>query len=150
MREVELGLESGWQRRLEEGKPAWSTPSTQCWEQTKAGRWHAVAATRQSLTGVAKSWKRCRKETGIQAGSRWASRRCTALFLAPQNTAPRLLQCPGSHSNRKPLEAGPRGRGRTPRAPCWTVLSRVSTRSLGPGFGGNPIGETSGRDVIPG
>lgn len=27
MREVKLGLESGWQRRLEEGKSAWPTPS---------------------------------------------------------------------------------------------------------------------------
>lgn len=36
MREVKLGLESGWQRRLEEGKSAWPTPSTPRQEQTKA------------------------------------------------------------------------------------------------------------------
>lgn len=148
MREVELGLESGWQRRLEEGKRDWPTPRARCWEQTKAGRWHAVTATGQTLTGVANSWKQCRAETGLQAGLGWTSRRCSALFLAPKTrcrdySSALVVTASETTSKLDPGVAG--GLCAPPAGRSWVASARGRRVPIR----GNPIGETSGRDVIP-
>lgn len=100
----------------------------------------------QSLRGVANGWKQCRTETGLQAGCWWASRRCTVPFLAPK-TPRRDYSSALVFTAFETTSKLTWGRGRTPRAPCWPALGRVSTRSPGPDSGetlsGKPRGVTS-------
>lgn len=114
----------------------------------RQGRRRAAAAA-ASLAGVANSWKQRGAEAGRQAGCWWASRRGAVLLPTPNrgtSPVPRRSQASQTASGAGPYLGSRAGSAR----PLLAHLGSRRHAAAGSRVGGNPVGETSGRDVTLG